>query len=152
MRHRSARLGTTAALLALLATAACSSERASADEALLRDLDQASAVGIELAPSAEGRAVVSAIESTPATKRAATPQRTTRAPAPRATRAPAPRADVAQAPAPDAEPAAAPAPRVETTEPRPTTSIPRPTPTPTRRGGYSTTADVIRNAPFPILP
>ena len=152
MQKTTTRLGLTAALAALLGTAACRSP-AKPDAALLNDLDQASAVGIEMAPSANGTQVVSAIEAVPsATKRTATPQRVARQPAPRKApspqRAPTPEPQVA---AHDDAPAPTPEPVVTTPAPTPRPT-PAPQPTPTRRGRVWSTGDVIRNAPFPINP
>ena len=83
MQKTTTRLGLTAALAALFGTAACSSP-AKPDAALLNDLDQASAVGIEMAPTSHGTQVVSAIEAVPpATRRTTTPHRVAPQPAPR---------------------------------------------------------------------
>lgn len=135
--------------------AACGSS-ATPDEALMRDLEQAQSASIELAPRAAGTSVVSAIESAPtkATSKASpgTSRRTTtpqRAPVAKRT---ATEPTIAQAPEPSPEPE--PTPTVETIADSPAPTIDRPTVTsqPARRGRYKTTAEVIRDAPFPILP
>lgn len=148
---------TLTAISALVVAAACS-PASSPDEALLRDLEQAEAASIELAPRASGTQVVSAIESSPnratakasqsTSKRSTTPQR-----APVVKR-PAPEPSLAQAPEPTPEPDPAPSEQAISDSPAPTATIDNPTigRQPTRKGRYKTTAEVIRNAPFPILP
>ena len=156
LRSRSL-LGLSAVLF--LGAAACSpSAPARADDALLSDLEQASAAGIELAPRAAGTQVVSAVERTGATPRpAVSPKKRTPAPAPRRTQpipeapnaqvavtAPAPEreAEVARVAAPAPEPIAEQAPAVMMPQSRPAaTTCPR---------GCRSVSDVIRNAPFPI--
>lgn len=165
-------VGTIAALGAL---AACGRPSAVTDD-LQRDLEQASSATVELAPNAPRTAVVSALElgeaeppkveapkATPAPRapqRAKAAAQTRRAPVQRvAVREPEPEPEmqpVAEAPAVIAE---APAP-VETPAPpvvRAPTPLPIPAPSraPARRngnGGWWSTGDVIRNAPFPINP
>ena len=148
-------LGLSAALF--IGAAACSpGSPARADDALLSDLEQASAAGIELAPRATGTQVVSAIERTGAAPRpAVSPKKRTPAPAPRRT-APLPKAPEARvattAPAPDPEaevaPAAEPAPEVEQA---PAVMMPQSPPAATTcPRGCRSVSDVIRNAPFPI--
>ena len=156
------KFGLTIATLALLGAAACG-KSTPVDDALNKDLALASAAGTELASSnANDVQVVSAIErtgtavkETAAPKKSATP-RVTPKPSPKAEPQAAPEAQPDPTPAPEpvkAEtPAPAPKPQPEVT-PRPRTA-PRPAATARapRRGGYWTTGDVIRNAPFPINP
>lgn len=126
---------------------------------LQRDLEQARATSVELAPRAGGMQVVSAIERVP--------PRTTPAPverAPRRTPTPRPRPTPATAPVQadaevrgDAEAEVmAPAPVETPKRDEPIVSSPRPrdvpAATPRPRGRIWTTGDVIRNAPFPINP
>jgi outer membrane biosynthesis protein TonB len=161
----------SAALVAVVALAACGRPSSAVSEDLQHDLDLASRPGVELAPSAGRVEVVSALEqgksAAPeksaeprvAPKRlASAPKGAVRAPIRRATvatvSAPAPEAAEAQvrvaqtpAPAPTPSPVEEPAPIV--------TPTPSPSPAPARgsqRGGTWTMADVIRNAPFPIKP
>jgi hypothetical protein len=115
---------------AALVSAACG-QSPPMDEQLKRDLEAASAGGVELAPRS-GQQVVSAIELAPQSKPAIAPTRRVPAPSPR-------RETKVQQPVPRTEPAAsrpAPAPRVSPPPP----------------GGYKTMEEVIRNAPFPIKP
>ena len=167
MTH-SIRTGARAALataLLVAGTLACGGKSSSAPLAndLLGDLEAAQSSSIELANGSTQRTqVVSAEELT---GKAATrlPQSAPRV-APRA----APRAVARQA-TPSRAPAAAPTPSVPTVveapapippvvdadtlapiEPRPAPS--RPAATPSRRGGYKSVGDVIRDAPFPINP
>ena len=157
------RLRLAAGLVAIFAAAACQSKNSS-DDALARELDSASGASAGLLPMGGGTDVVSAIERAPTAKKnpvSAQPksaQRTTQ-------KAPAPTATVAQQ-APDPEPAPAPVQTAGTTTPASTPSsgviLPRPEsgnhyPSPAhhpqpRRGGYPSTGDIIRNAPFPINP
>jgi hypothetical protein len=175
--------GLTAALAAaLFGAAACSApaDPTAGDDALRRDLDAATSVG--LAPAARtqfvsalelGRTADGPAEAPPARARRRAPERALARPVARTVaRSAAPRAEVRRA-APRATTrasapvvvAAAPveAPRVEPAEV--VAPAPRPEPivaAPSRRsmpaaesgrrsGGWST-ADVIRNAPFPINP
>lgn len=141
MRHRSSKLLVLSAALAL---GACQSRaEAPLAEDVQRDLQAASAVSVELAPNGSGTGVVSAVEQ------GRSPQSATRAP--RAQRIAAP-TDASPAPtiaeAPDA-----------TGEATATADAPAPRPTPVqpvqaqrRNGRYKTTAEIIRDAPFPINP
>jgi hypothetical protein len=166
--------GLTAALAAtLLGAAACSSPEpagSGADADLQRDLEAVQAVD---APRPARTQFVSPLElgrgperPAPAPRAAARSAPVRRAAPPAARQvarrvAPAPRAVAAveAAPAPElrpqaAEVAAAPEP---SPTPEPVVAAPsrRPMPAPEparRRGGWSSTADVIRNAPFPINP
>lgn len=152
--HR--RLGLTTAALAVIGAAACS-KPAPTDDALQRDLQQASS-SLTMLPNASGTAVVSAIEQTPsATPRAAkrqqtpkrTPQRVTARPAAAVTAATStPEVDHEELPAPTTtQPTrenlpAAPAPRAPQGR---ATQAPPP-------GGFKTIEEVMRKAPFPINP
>jgi len=144
--------------ISALAVAAACSPAASPDEALLRDLEQAQSAGIELAPRATGTQVVSAIESTPNRATAkASPATAKRSPTPQrapVAKKPAPEPSLAQAPEPSPEPEPAPSEQAISDSPAPSATIDNPTVgrQPTRKGRYKTTAEVIRNAPFPILP
>jgi hypothetical protein len=160
--------------VAVLALAACSPAAADADEALRRDLDAAQATAavadgqsartqfvspLELGRAAE-RAAPAAAPVRAAARRTAAPA--VRTPAARTVarralpRPAAPRAEVADARVAerDAETPVV-APRADPTPAEPVVAAPSrrpaPTPEPRRRGGWST-ADVIRNAPFPINP
>jgi hypothetical protein len=114
------------------------------DDAMLRDLEAVQASAIEMAPGAERRQVVSAIEQTGVSQ-------------PRPT-APKPRApQVATSVAQQQEPAPTPDPVVTQQAPVATTpTATRPTGppkvSPPPPGGYKTVGEVIRNAPFPIKP
>ena len=150
-------LGLSAALF--IGVAACSpGSPARADDALLSDLEQASAAGIELAPRATGTQIVSAVERTGATPRpAVSPKKRIPAPAPKRTaqvpEAPeAPVATAAPAPEPDAEVAPAPEPAPEPmVERAPAVMMPQSPPAATTcPRGCRSVSDVIRNAPFPI--
>lgn len=153
---------TLPALFAAVALAACSPGDAApaVDDALERDLQVVQGSAVELAPRAGGQQVVSAIESAPAN-----PQPRPSAPAPRR-KSPTPRP-----PAPTPEPVLAAAEPAEATvdAPAPTevaaptprqaevpVVAPRPSaPAPQRKapkGGWWSTGDVIRNAPFPVNP
>ena len=156
---------------ALLVAAACGEQASPIDDSLRRDLDVVGAQAVELAPAGRRTQVVSAIEQTgtpepaPARTAAPAPRRSTRSPsvrpasAPR--RAPVPirtveRTESEPAPAPAVEPtrvaespAPVPAPRASAPEPAP---APLPAPERPPRGGWKTVGEVIRNAPFPILP
>ena len=148
-------------LIAAVALAACSQGDAlPVDDALERDLQVVQGSAVELAPRAGGQQVVSAIESAPVN-----PQPRPSAPAPRR-KSPTP-----QPPAPTPEPVLAAAEPAEATvdapapapveAPAPTRAevpvvAPRPSaPAPQRKapkGGWWSTGDVIRNAPFPVNP
>lgn len=171
MTHSRTTLRWTAAAVALLGTAACQ-KAAAPDAALQHDLSQVEAERVELATPRPRTQFVSAVElggevapAPKAPERArATPTRaprmprvaaaTTRpvthvaaapAPAPEPTPEPTPEPVVERAPAPSEPIIAAPAPMPRRDEPRASS----------RRGGGQgtwTTADVIRNAPFPINP
>jgi hypothetical protein len=158
LRSRSLLTLSTALFLGL---AACGSgSPAQADDALLSDLEQASAAGIELAPRASGTQVVSAVERTGATPRpVVSPKKRTPAPAPKRT-APQPEAPPAQvattapAPEPEAEIAPVPTPEPEPiVERAPAVMMPQSAPAATTcPRGCRSVSDVIRNAPFPIKP
>lgn len=167
-----------AGLVALCALAACGRPATVSDE-LQQDLQQASTAAVELAPRAPQTQVVSAIElgqseapkvaapePTPARKapqRAKAPAQTRRTPVRQVAveRAPEPElqpvaeapAVVAEAPAPQEEPAPI---TVSAPVPAPPSRAPAPSRVPARRGsgngGWWSTGDVIRNAPFPINP
>lgn len=115
------------------------------DEQLRKDLEAASAGGIELAPMGAGTKVVSGVEQV----KRAQPRPT----APRPKAPPMESERVAESP----DPAPTPEPRVVQQAPvsnepaavRPST---RPAVQPAPPGGYKTVDEVIRNAPFPIKP
>lgn len=158
----------TAAVAAMLASAACSGRGAGAsatpDDALLEDLDQASGTGVALAPQNGATQVVSAIELGTSTRaaperrvvrRAATPKAPSYAAAPAPAKeepAPAVVPTKEPEPAPSVQPLPEPTPAPATQSRRPDAPMPLPLPTPHRRGGYKSVGDVIRNAPFPINP
>ena len=156
---RSRSLFTLSTALFVVAAACSPGASAEADQALLSDLEQASAAGLELAPRASGTQVVSAVERTGTTprpavspvKRTPTPSPKRTAPRPEALEAPV--ATIAPAPAPEAEIAPAPAPE-PIVERAPAVMMPqsRPAATPNCPGGCRSVSDVIRNAPFPIKP
>jgi hypothetical protein len=126
-------LRATTLVTAALAIAACS-RQSTMDEAMKADLDAASTATLELAPRAQGTAVVSAIESkNPAQPRVAPVRRTT---APAQT----PRRETPQV--------------TQVARPEPTATRPSTTPAvqPPPPGGYKTINEVLRNAPFPIKP
>ena len=140
MRHSHSKLLAVAAALAL---GACQPRaEAALPEDVQRDLQAASAASLELAPSGSGTAVVSAVEQGRAPRAGA--------PARRAERLSAPTA-AAAAPTIEAAPPAEPQSTATTGAP-----APRPTPvqpvTTQRRGRQKTVSEVIRDAPFPILP
>jgi len=139
--------------------AACSGkpDRTALASDLQSDLDAATSSSVELANGGAPRTeVVSAAELTGAPARAAQPRpRANPATAPRAARTPT------AAPAPAAAPQVAEQPRPEPPPammsdtlapitPRPTPSAPAATRS--RRGGYKTVGEIIRDAPFPINP
>jgi hypothetical protein len=159
------------AVLTLAGVAACGQKAQQPSEDLRRDLEQVGSSGIELAPNGTGTQVISAIEQGPAgTVKTATPQiRAT--PAPSSPRVKAPSAPtpsvVAEAPQPLPEVKAVeqPVPQpvvaqqpvaAEPVDRAPAAQRPAPIPLPSTqrapKGGWKTTGDVIRNAPFPINP
>ena len=162
----SIRTGTRSALAAALLLAgavACSSKASTPTLAsdLQGDLEAAKSSSVDLANEGARRTqVVSAEELTGgAVARApqSAPKAAPRTAAPRATPnrtpshtpTPAPAAPtVVQAPAP--VPPVVDADTLAPIEPRPAPS--RPAATPSRRGGYKSVGDVIRDAPFPINP
>ena len=153
-------------LVALAAVAACSPAPAAEDASLQRDLDLAKGASMELAPQAASETqIVSAIERAPeaivrptTSERRPLPRRAPNAPRQEPVPTPSPEADVvavAEEPSPEVAPTPAPTPSA----PAPAADVvptPRPTPppaaTPSRRGGYKSVGEVIRNAPFPINP
>jgi outer membrane biosynthesis protein TonB len=165
------------AVTAVLGVAACGPQgSAPVDDELKRDLDMAEAAAVQIAPAAPRTQVVSAIEGGETPEKAPEPKATPR-PSPRPTvarKAPTPRraptpVQVAEAPEPAPAPVPEPTPEptpapVEVREPvtaaptpapsREPAPAPRQIPAPRGRSGRGTwtTADVIRNAPFPILP
>jgi hypothetical protein len=159
---------------ALLVVGACSAPVAEADDALRRDLDAAQATAavadgqptrtqfvspLELGHAADRAAPAAAPARATARRTAAPAARTpaARTAARRAVPRPvAPRAEVADARVAERDAETPPvAPPVDPTPAEPVVAAPSrrpaPTPEPRRRGGWST-ADVIRNAPFPINP
>ena len=159
------------AVLTLAGVAACGQKAQRPSEDLRRDLEQVGSSGIQLAPNGAGTQVISSIEQGPAgTLKTAAPQTratpTPSAPRVKAPSAPAPVA-VAEAPQPQPEVKAVeqpvPQPTVveqpaaaEPVDRAPAAQRPAPIPIPSTqrapRGGWKTTGDVIRNAPFPINP
>ena len=157
----------SASIAALLATAACGGRSTSTpDDALLRDLEQASGTGVALATPNARTQVVSAIELGSSTKaaperrvvrRAATPKAPSYAAAPAPAKeepAPAVVPTKEPEPAPSVQTLPEPTPAPATASRRPEAPMPMPLPTPRsgRHGGYKTVGEVIRNAPFPINP
>ena len=157
------------AVTAVLGVAACGPQgSAPVDDELKRDLDMAGAAAVQIAPAAPRTQVVSAIEGGEAPEKApepkaaprptARPTVAQRAPTPRRAPAPVQVADATEpAPAPTPEPTPEPtAAPIEVREPATAAPAPAPRQIPAPRGrngrGTWTTADVIRNAPFPILP
>lgn len=116
---------------------------------LSRDLDAAASPSpLTLAPTSGRRDVISTVEQAPEARRAPRPSAPQLRPV--AHRAPE-RAAVTPAPVPPTPVAAAPAPVPQPEQPARTTR--RPTPVQQAPpGGYKTEGEVIRNAPFPILP
>ena len=173
-RHTARRRLAAAFTAALLAVGACSAPVAEADDALRRDLDAAQATAavadggptrtqfvspLELGHAAD-RAAPAAAPARATARRTAAPA--ARTPAARTAvrravpRPVAPRAEVADARVAERDAETPPvAPPVDPTPAAPVVAAPsrRPAPPaePRRRGGWST-ADVIRNAPFPINP
>jgi len=155
---RSLARSASAALVAV-ALAACGASGPAVASDLAQDLDAVRATAVNLAPRADQRTlVVSAVEQTgaaparvAATPRRAAPQRAVARP-----RAAAPTVAAAPAPRPAApEPVAAPAPAPRAPEPvitGPLRREPVPAPTPEPPGGWRSTGEVIRNAPFPVNP
>jgi hypothetical protein len=159
------RLRLTAGVFVLFAAAACQSKKGN-DDVLARELDSAAGTSSGLLPMAGGTDVVSAIERSPTAKKTpavAQPKSTERT----TQKAPEPTATVANnTPDPEpVQPTPAPVQTAGTTTakaPATTTTLPRPEsgnhyPSPARhpqprRGGYPSTGDIIRNAPFPINP
>jgi hypothetical protein len=157
------------AVLTLVGVAACGQKAQQPSEDLRRDLEQVGSSGIELAPNGAGTQVISAIEQGPAgTLKTAKPQTratpTPSAPRVKAPSAPAPVA-VAEAPQPQVksveqpmtQPIVAEQPvAAEPADRAPAAQRPAPIPIPSTqrapKGGWKTTGDVIRNAPFPINP
>ena len=152
----------------ILAAAACGGGTPSVDDDLQRDLQEAQAAGLELAPRASGAVtVVSAEEQVRPTAAPAparpTPRRRTKPvtvspPVPSVAADEGPVADVKGEVVAEVEevPEIAGASPVVRPEAGGGLPAPRPRalplPTPGRRGGYKTTAEVIRDAPFPINP
>jgi hypothetical protein len=161
------RLRVAAGVFAMFAAAACQSKKSS-DDALARELDSASGASSGVLPMSGGTDVVSAIERSPTAKKnpvVAQPKSAQHSTA----KAPEPTTTVAeQAPQPDPQPvpvATTPSPVQTASAPSQSpaaNTIPRPEsgnhyPSPAhhpqpRRGGYPSTGDIIRNAPFPINP
>jgi hypothetical protein len=112
---------------------ACGSS-SSMDDAMKRDLEAASAGGIELAPRGPATTVVSPLESKQPVQPKVAPTRRVPAPAKRSS----PEQQVTQS-------------RTETgpaaQRPLPASSVSKPPP-----GGYKSIGEVIRSAPFPIKP
>ena len=151
------------AAIALLATAACGRAEPAMTDDLEKDLAEAQGAGLELAPrAANATMVVSAEEQIrPGPAPARVQRAPVRRPAPRAVEQPVavvaePEVDEAPEPAPEpvetADVAAAPPPAQTEVGPPAPRPRPLPTPAPGRRGPYKTTAEVIRDAPFPIHP
>lgn len=125
---------TFAAVLATASLAACG-RQSTMDEQMKRDLEAASAGGIELAPAGARTNVVSAIESKQPIQPKVTPTRRVLAPA----KTPPPvTPQVTNA--------------STNTDPIATRPVTRPAVQPPPPGGYKTVNEVIRNAPFPIKP
>ena len=156
--NRTGTRATMAAALLLAGALACSGKPSTPTLAsdLKDDLQAAQGSTVELAPDGARRTqVVSAEELTGAGTAPRAPQATPRA-TPRsipAARTPAP-APAPAAPAVVVAPAPVPpvvnADTLAPIEPRPAPA--RPAATPSRRGGYKSVGDVIRDAPFPINP
>jgi hypothetical protein len=156
------------ALMTLAGLAACGQQAQKPSEELRRDLEQVGSSDMQLAPKGAGTQVISAIEQGPAgTRTPSTPQpRATAKPVAERMQAPTPAPmPVVEAPHPQPEvkvvQQSAPQPVVAeqpvSAEPSaPATRRPAPMPVPSTqrapRGGWKTTGDIIRNAPFPINP
>jgi hypothetical protein len=146
----------------IVTAAACGRSEPALPDDLQKDLAEAQSAGLELAPRATSSTrVVSAeeqIQPGPAPARVRRAQ--VRRPAPRAVAQPVavvkqPETEQAPAPAPEQTEAAdvAATPPPAEAEMGPPAPRPRPLPAPTgRRGPYKTPGEVIRDAPFPILP
>src|SRR5688500_8491434 len=140
MRYRELKLLVVAAVLAL---AACQPRaEAALTEDVQRDLQAASAASLELAPSGAGTGVVSAVEQGRAPQAGAPARRTARLAAPTTTSSEPTTAAAAPAEPQSTATIGAPAPRPTPVQPAPTQ----------RRGRQKTVSQVIRDAPFPILP
>jgi hypothetical protein len=150
----------------ILTAAACGGGTPAVPEDVQRDLQAAQAASLELAPRAAGAITVVSPEEQG--RPSAEPVRVRRAPV-RRTKAVAvaqPVASVAANEGPVADEVGEAVEEVaEVAGPGPVESAPEveaglpaprpralPLPTPGRRGGYKTTAEVIRDAPFPIHP
>jgi hypothetical protein len=121
------------AVFVAMTVAACG-RQSSMDEQMKKDLEAASAGGIELAPAGARTNVVSAIESKqPVQPRVSPTRRTNDAPA-------------------KTPPRVTPQVTNTNTEPIATRPVTRPAVQPPPPGGYKTINEVIRNAPFPIKP
>lgn len=144
---------------ALAAIAACGPSEPAVASDLARDLDAVRATAVDLAPRADQRTlVVSAEEQTGAapTRVATTPRRAAPQRAVARPRAAARTVAAAPAPRPAApDPVPAPAPASRDPEPvitGPLRREPAPAPTPEPPGGWRSTGEVIRDAPFPVKP
>jgi hypothetical protein len=155
------RLFGTLALGAVLA--ACGNKTAPLDEDLARDLEQVGGGSLELAPTASGTQVMSAVELSPKAPAAAPAPAPARARAPRpaprpkqqVARAPSPKpraVDRAPDPAPAPEPARAAADEVEMEAPAPSPASAPQGAGPAPPGGWRSVDDVIRNSRVPITP
>jgi hypothetical protein len=137
------------ALVATGTVAACNKPAQASD--LSRDLDAAASPSpLTLAPTSGRRDVISAVEQSPEARRAPKPS----SPQPRPVARHTPERTPVVAP-PPATPAPATSEVATTPEPQVSAPAPSPRPVPVQqapRGGYKTEAEVIRNAPFPILP
>jgi hypothetical protein len=154
-------LALTASAALVAALAACGGSAPEAGSDLERDLAAVRASAVDLAPRGSERALV----VSPEEQTGAAPRRVSVAPAraaaprraapQRAEARPAPGPEVAEAPAPEPE-AAEPAPvaprQEEPVVTGPLRRAPAPTATPEPPGGWRSTGEVIRNAPFPINP
>jgi hypothetical protein len=147
MRSAQGRVGLIAAAAALIGAAACNRSTPVADDGLVRDLAEAGAGGLELAPTAtRPQVVVSSIEAGPtsAPKRAAAK----RAPSP----APRPTTRVAAKQRPAPTPSTSPvvtetAPVAESRAQPSPAPVTRPSPT-TQGRIYKTEAEVFRDMPW----
>jgi hypothetical protein len=152
------------ALMTLAGLAACGQQAQKPSEDLRRDLEQVGSSDMQLVPNGAGTQVISAIEQGPAgTRKPATPQpRATVSPVALRTPTPTPVVEAPQ-PQPEVKVVELPAPQPQVAEQpvavepsAPATRRPAPMPVPSTqrapRGGWKTTGDIIRNAPFPINP
>ncbi|MGE5102653.1 MAG: hypothetical protein ACM3SX_21910, partial [Deltaproteobacteria bacterium] len=149
MRSTQGRVGLIAAAAALIGAAACNRTAPVVDDGLVRDLAEAGAGGLELAPTAaRPQVVVSPIEAGPtsAPKRAA-PKRVP-SPSPRPTTRVA--AKQRPAPTPSASPAVTETAPVAEPRVQPSPApVARPAPAPTSQGRvYKTEAQVFRDMPW----